>query len=299
LLREFSHYEQHRGKCNPRRFTPCATARSCVRFFAVLDIVAGRRLPFVVGQGVEIWPLHPLSSSLPSRWKSDSTAIIFDCDGVLVDTERVACRIDARELTANGLPMTPEMIASRFSGMNYRDMHRVLEAETGVRLPEGFARRTYEIVLAALENEGSALAIPGVHPLLDALGNRKKCIASSSTPEWLQKALRPVGLWQRFEPDIFSRVEVALGKPAPDLFLLAARRMGVAPTDCLVIEDSIAGVQAGKAAGMKVLGFCGGGHCGPGHGGRLLNEGAEAVFDRMDQVQEVLCGQESKSPLGA
>jgi HAD superfamily hydrolase (TIGR01509 family) len=234
-----------------------------------------------------------MASPVPKPWVGPATAIIFDCDGVLVDTERVACRIDARELAAHGIAITAETLASRFSGMNYRDMHSALEAETGVTLPEGFARSTYERVLAALADEGPALVMPGVHRLLDALGDRRKCIASSSTPEWLRTALQPCDLWQRFAPDIFSRVEVARGKPAPDLFLLAASRMALDPADCLVIEDSIAGVQAGRAAGMTVLGFCGGGHCGPGHGARLLQHGAEAVFDRMEALQDVLCSQTS------
>ena len=81
---------------------------------------------------------------------------------------------------------------------------------------------------------------------------------------------------------------MARGKPAPDLFLFAAERMGVAPSRCLVIEDSVAGVQAARAAGMTVLGFCGGGHCGEGHGDRLLHEGASASFAGMDALAAVL-----------
>jgi HAD superfamily hydrolase (TIGR01509 family) len=216
-------------------------------------------------------------------------AIIFDCDGVLIDSERVACRIDARELTAHGVPITAERLNSRFSGVSYRDMYRVLEAESGVRLPERYAERTHALVLAACEAEGAALAIPGIHALLDRLGGRPRCVASSSGPDWLQRILGSVDLWRYFAPHVYSAVEVKRGKPAPDLFLHAAERLGVARQDCLVIEDSVAGVQAARSAGMMVYGFCGGGHCDPAHGARLLGAGAAAVFDTMSAVQAVLC----------
>ena len=217
-------------------------------------------------------------------------AIIFDCDGVLIDSERVACRIVARELAAHGVAITPECLSRRFSGIAYPDMHRVLEAERGVRLPDSYAERTHALVLAACEAEGPALAIPGVHALLDALGGRRRCVASSSAPDWLQRTLRSVDLWRYFAPHVYSAVEVRRGKPAPDLFLHAAQRLGVAPQDCLVIEDSVAGVRAATAAGMAAYGFCGGGHCDPAHGARLLAEGAAAVFDTMRALHADLCG---------
>jgi beta-phosphoglucomutase-like phosphatase (HAD superfamily) len=97
-----------------------------------------------------------------------------------------------------------------------------------------------------------------------------------------------VGLYDRFAPHIFSATMVARGKPAPDLFLFAAERMDAAPSRCLVIEDSVAGVQAARAAGMAVLGFCGGGHCGPAHPERLAGAGAEIVFHDMRQLPHIL-----------
>jgi len=214
--------------------------------------------------------------------------VIFDCDGVLIDSERVACEIDARELTAHGIAVTPAVLSTRFSGIAYRDMYRILEAETGVRLPDGYGERVHALVVAACEAEGPALAMPGIHALVDRLSDRARGVASSSAPEWLRRILGSVDLWRRFAPHVYSAVEVERGKPAPDLFLFAAARMGAAPRDCVVIEDSVAGVDAAKAAGMAVLGFCGGGHCDTAHGARLAAAGADMVLDTMDAIATAL-----------
>jgi HAD superfamily hydrolase (TIGR01509 family) len=220
-------------------------------------------------------------------------AIIFDCDGVLIDSERVACEIDARELSAHGVPITPESLSMRFSGVSYRDMYRILEAESGVRLPAGYAERTHALVLAACEAEGPTLAIPGVHGLLDGLGSRPRGVASSSAPDWLERILGAVDLWRYFAPHVYSAIEVEHGKPAPDLFLHVAQRLGVTPQECLVIEDSVAGVQAALAAGMTAYGFCGGRHCDATTATRLRAEGAAQVFDTMLALQAALCGEAS------
>ncbi|HZU89792.1 MAG TPA: HAD-IA family hydrolase, partial [Stellaceae bacterium] len=107
------------------------------------------------------------------------------------------------------------------------------------------------------------------------------CVASSSLPAQLRLGLEVAGLLEFFEPHLFSATMVAHGKPAPDLFLYAAARMGAAPRHCLVVEDSLAGVTAARAAGMTALGFCGGSHCRPGHGERLLAGGAAHVIRDM------------------
>ena len=214
--------------------------------------------------------------------------IIFDCDGVLIDSERIACRVDAGELTANGVTITAETLAARFCGVPYRDMYRILEAETGVKLPAGYVERTRTLVLDACAAEGEALAIPGIHEAIDALAGRAMCVASSSSHVWLKTMLDQVGLWRRLAPNIFSASEVARGKPAPDLFLHAAARMATTAAECMVIEDSVAGVTAAKAAGMKVLGFCGAGHCAPDHAKRLLAAGAMSTFDQMSELPALL-----------
>jgi beta-phosphoglucomutase-like phosphatase (HAD superfamily) len=112
------------------------------------------------------------------------------------------------------------------------------------------------------------------------------CVASSGTPEKIRHSLALTGLIDRFDDHLFSASQVQHGKPAPDLFLLAARTMGVAPQDCLVIEDSPAGVAGAKAAGMRVLGFTGGGHCGPGYADKLND--ADAVFSDMSNLSVFL-----------
>ena len=130
-------------------------------------------------------------------------------------------------------------------------------------------------------------AVPGVTAILDSLACRF-CIASSGRPDRLKHALSLVGLYDRFHPHIFSATEVPRGKPAPDLFLHAARQMGVAPARCVVIEDSVPGVTAAVAAGMTVIGFTGASHCRPGDAARLSAHRAIEVVDDMAQLLPVL-----------
>jgi HAD superfamily hydrolase (TIGR01509 family) len=201
--------------------------------------------------------------------------IIFDCDGVLIDSEAIACRIDAIELSAIGYTISEAELALRFSGVPYRDMYRTIETELGRPLPEGFADRVHELVAAACRTGVQPIA--GIFEALDRI-TVPVCVASSSKPGYLQEHLSRLGLWRYFAPHVFSAAMVPRGKPAPDVFLHAARVMDVTPRRCLVIEDSIAGVEAGVAAGMTVLGFTGGGHSGPMMEARLLAAGAAAAY---------------------
>jgi beta-phosphoglucomutase-like phosphatase (HAD superfamily) len=125
--------------------------------------------------------------------------------------------------------------------------------------------------------------------VLDTL-NCKVCVGSSGQPDRIRYALTLVGLYERLHPHVFSAIEVARGKPAPDLFLHAAAQMGVAPANCLVIEDSPFGIVAACAAGMTALGFTGGSHCRPGHTARLYEAGAASVIDDMDQFHAAIDG---------
>jgi HAD superfamily hydrolase (TIGR01509 family) len=211
--------------------------------------------------------------------------VIFDCDGVLIDSEPLSVRVDAASLAEHGFPVSEAEILERYIGISLAGMLADIEARHGKPLPEDFAGLLRRRTEAAFEAELQAM--PGIADVLDAVPGRM-CVASSSAPERLRHSLALVGLRARFDPDIFSATQVARGKPAPDLFLLAAQRMDVPPARCLVIEDSVAGIAAARAAGMTAVGFCGGGHCGPGHRDRLLAAGAHAGFHRMAEVAKFL-----------
>jgi HAD superfamily hydrolase (TIGR01509 family) len=211
--------------------------------------------------------------------------LIFDCDGVLIDSEVIACRVDAECLTEVGFPTTAAFIQAEFVGLSSRTMFERFERDHGRKLPEDFPAALQRRLAAAFEGELEAIA--GVTDTLPALGVRK-CVASSSHPERLRHTLGLTGLWPHFDPHVFSASMVANGKPAPDLFLYAAAKMGAAPRDCAVVEDSRAGVAAARAADMRVLGFAGGSHCGPDHAAMLREAGADIVFDDMRRLPELL-----------
>jgi HAD superfamily hydrolase (TIGR01509 family) len=210
--------------------------------------------------------------------------VIFDCDGVLIDSELLSIRADRECLAECGIELSMEEILERYTGISFAGMVADLEARHGP-LPADFADRHRRHLWPLFESE--LRAIPGVTDVLDALTCRV-CVASSGRPERLHHALSLVGLYDRFHPNIFSAVEVARGKPAPDLFLHAAARMGVPPERCVVIEDSLPGVTAAVAAGMTVIGFVGASHCRPGDAARLATQGAAAVIDDMVRLLPML-----------
>jgi HAD superfamily hydrolase (TIGR01509 family) len=212
----------------------------------------------------------------------DFDLVIFDCDGVLIDSELLSVRVDRECLAEYGIDMSTEEILERYTGTS--SMVVELEARYERTLP-GFDERHRQLMRPLFET--SLRAIPGVVAVLDSLACRS-CVASSSSPERLRHALSLVGLFERFHPNIFSANHVARGKPAPDLFLYAADRMGVRPQRCVVVEDSLPGVAAAVAAGMPAIGFTGGSHCRPGHGSRLAAAGAGLVIDQMAQLVPAL-----------
>ena len=212
--------------------------------------------------------------------------VIFDCDGVLIDSELLSVRADIDCLAEFGIDLSAEEILERYTGISLAGMLADLETRFARPLP-GFAERHRQRLERLFEAD--LKPIPGVVSLLDSLACRS-CVASSGTPERLRHALSLVGLFDRFHPNVFSAVEVARGKPAPDLFLLAADRMGVAPGRCVVIEDSLPGVAAAVAAGMTAIGFTGGTHCRPGHDSRLLAHGAALAIDSMAALRPALAG---------
>lgn len=206
--------------------------------------------------------------------------IIFDCDGVLVDSEVISCRAHALVLTRHGYPITEQQVLKRFLGVSEREARQIVEAEIGRKLPDIETQihqetlRFYEDDLNAIAHVGDAIAAIDV----------PKCVASSGTPEKIRHGLSCAGLYEQLAPHIFSATQVKRGKPAPDLFLFAAEQMKAAPQRCIVIEDSVPGVTGAIAAGMTVLGFFGGSHCTSEHEAMLRAAGAERTFADMREL---------------
>jgi HAD superfamily hydrolase (TIGR01509 family) len=211
--------------------------------------------------------------------------IIFDCDGVLVDSEVISCRVHADMLTRYGYPITAEEVRRRFLGRTARDATLEIERELGRRLADGYDLDRRTTLLAALAE--TVEAIPFLHDALDAIDTRI-CVASSAAHDKIFTTLTRTKLYERFAPNIFSGTQVKNGKPAPDLFLLAATQMAALPERCLVIEDSVPGVTGALAAGMTVLGFHGGSHCRPGDDTALRAAGSVATFDDMRQLPDLI-----------
>ncbi|RVC72404.1 HAD family hydrolase [Mesorhizobium sp. M2A.F.Ca.ET.046.02.1.1] len=213
--------------------------------------------------------------------------VIFDCDGVLVDSEIIVSTAEAAEITRVGRSITVGEAVEQFAGVPANDMYRLIEAELGTPLPPDFSKRIDARVRELYLSELTAIA--GARETIRAL-RIPCCVASSSAPHRLGLALAKTELFELFYPHIFSTVLVQNGKPAPDIFLYAAEKMGVSASDCVVVEDSIAGVTAGKAAGMTVLGFLGGSHCSPAHNVRLKEAGAKYIFNRFEDLLAIVEG---------
>jgi HAD superfamily hydrolase (TIGR01509 family) len=181
--------------------------------------------------------------------------VIFDCDGVLIDSERLTIRADVEMLHELGWPLSEADVIERFVGRSDRETAAAIETHLGRKLPsdwdERVTRRHRRVFAAELT------PVPGVLEALEEI-SLASCIASSGSHEHLRYTLGLTGLYERFAGRIFSAEEVTAGKPAPDLFLHAAARMATDPYSCVVVEDSHAGVQGARAAGMRVLAFAGG-----------------------------------------
>lgn len=183
--------------------------------------------------------------------------VIFDCDGVLVDSETLGIKIDHAFLVEVGWPLTESEIIDRFVGRSDADVIAEVEANVGPLLPEAIERwrASYRERF-----DTDLVAVEGIVEALDELAKRDAltCVASSSTHSGLRKKLGITGLFERFEGRIFSATDVVNGKPAPDLFLHAAAHFDIEPSRCAVVEDSQHGVQAARAAGMRAFAFGGG-----------------------------------------
>jgi HAD superfamily hydrolase (TIGR01509 family) len=212
--------------------------------------------------------------------------VIFDCDGVLVDSESLFARVLGECLTAADLPTTTEEALLLGFGKNRATLTAAVEARFGCALPDDFFETMRARTTLLFERE--LLPMPGAKNLLAALPT-PRCVASNSHLERVRHSLAVTGLLQSLEPHVFSASQIARGKPAPDLFLFAARQLGAPPEDCIVVEDSLTGVEAAVAAGMPVVGFCGGGHCPGDHADQLVAAGCARTFARMADLACFLC----------
>jgi HAD superfamily hydrolase (TIGR01509 family) len=206
--------------------------------------------------------------------------VIFDCDGVLVDSEPIANALLARYLSDLGLPMTREESVEAFMGRSWAAGVELIEERLGHAVPDDFDERYHAELQAAFERD--LRAVRGIEAALDAI-DEPRCVASSGTHERIRSSLRLTGLLDRFPDEtIFSAEDVEHGKPAPDLFLHAAASMGFEPGDCVVVEDSPAGIEGALAAGMRVLGY------------GVAVDGAE-TFASMDELPALLSGSAPRS----
>jgi HAD superfamily hydrolase (TIGR01509 family) len=181
--------------------------------------------------------------------------IIFDCDGVLVDSERLSIRVDAIYLERLGWPMSSEEIVERWVGRSDADMRAEIEEHIGGPIPVAIDDEFSRVYRETLDRE--LVAVDGVREALDVI-TTPRCVASSGEHEKIRRSLALTGLTDYFGDRIFSATDVAHGKPAPDLFLLAARTLGAEPARCAVVEDSVHGVAAALAAGMQAFAYAGG-----------------------------------------
>jgi HAD superfamily hydrolase (TIGR01509 family) len=211
--------------------------------------------------------------------------VIFDCDGVLIDSEIIACAVDAEELSQCGATITTAEIVERYAGIPQAAMYADLRARLGLVIPDDIDTRIEARVMQRYRQD--LMPIKDVATTLAAFPWRF-CVASSSKPNKLALGLIETGLFNLFYPFIYSTALVTRGKPSPDLFLLAAGQMGVPPERCVVVEDTVAGIAAAQAAGMRSIGFIGGSHQTEATAERLQRMGAAAVVQSFAHLPETI-----------
>lgn len=212
--------------------------------------------------------------------------VIFDCDGVLVDSEGISVAVLTKIVARAGGKLSEAEAFERFLGRSMASVVAILERDFGFRFTDAHHAETRETLYERFRAE--LKPVPGVAEALARLPCRA-CVASSSPPERIRLSLEIAGLLPLLDPYIFSASMVKNGKPAPDLFLHAAHAMGVAPEACAVVEDSAVGVEAARAAGMRVLAFAGASHAGaPALRAALEARGPERIFERMADLPALL-----------
>ena len=214
--------------------------------------------------------------------------ILFDFDGVLLESELELNRLTAELLTNLGHPTTLEAALEHYTGLTGPDVVRVMEARIGRQVPPEFHEAMREASRRALAEgiepvAGAIEFVCGLPPTLP------RAVASSSSSRWVRTHLAHLGLADAFEPHIYSGKEhVTRGKPAPDLYLHAAEQIGVPIVDCVIIEDSKVGASAGLASGARVIGFAAGSHCLDGHGDMLRSLGVNEIAHSFDELTGLL-----------
>ncbi|MEU1736425.1 HAD family hydrolase [Streptosporangium sp. NPDC020145] len=206
--------------------------------------------------------------------------VIFDCDGVLIDSERLAVRLHVTVGAELGWPLTEAEVIEKFIGRSIVSNGERIAARLGPSQAALWLERFERLHHAAVAAE--LTPVDGILDVLDTL-TLPSCVASGSSHDTMRRTLGHTGIHRYFEGRVFSAAEVAHGKPAPDLFLHAARRMGVHPSACVVVEDSRYGIQAARAAGMRALGYTGG--LTP---ARWLEGPNTSVFDDMRELPRLL-----------
>ena len=216
--------------------------------------------------------------------------LIFDCDGVLIDSEVIYLEVEIAYLQSMGVTVDRAWYVGEFMALA-ADLWRakfigLIAERTGYALTDGDFERLKSESRRRVTEE--VKLVDGAEAMLADTGNRTRCVASSTRLAFLHRKLDQMNLARFFGDGVFSGDMVANGKPAPDLFLYAASQMGHAPTDCIVIEDSVNGVRGGKAAGQFVIGFTGGSHCLNGHGETLHKAGADMIVSSHGELSQWL-----------
>lgn len=214
--------------------------------------------------------------------------LIYDFDGVIADSEVLANTVLAETVTAHGLSTTLDQAINRYMGKRWPEVIAAIELGLGRALPTGFSDDLKRATLDRFRND--LREVPGATEFIRRFSHIPRSIASSSSIERLRMCLNVLRLEEEFGAYVYSGDMVERGKPHPDIFLLAADSMGIAASGCIVIEDSVGGVQAGVAAGMIVIGLCAASHVKAGHAERLQRAGASYVAEGWDTAAAIVTG---------
>ncbi|ACM35769.1 MULTISPECIES: HAD family hydrolase [Rhizobium/Agrobacterium group] len=212
---------------------------------------------------------------------------LFDCDGVLVDSEIIAAKVESKLLTEAGYPISVEEMGERFSGMTWKNILMTIEKEVDIPLSASLIDKSEALLDQRLARE--VKLVEGVTYALSRLQG-PRCICSNSSSQRLDMMLTKVGLKEFFAPHVYSAKDLGADrvKPKPDIYLHGAAQFNVKPQNCVVVEDSVHGIHAARAAGMRVVGFTGASHTYPSHADRLTEAGAETVIARMMDLPAVI-----------